>query len=122
MIKEQILAFLFRWLVSSTGMWLCISLFGEMSEPYTVWLFVAAGLVFSLVNVLIKPLLTIFSLPLIIVSMGLFVVVINIAMMGLTIWLLPGVSMGVGGAILSAVVMGLVNSLVNFVVPSYNRE
>lgn len=122
MIKNQILVFLLRWLVSSAGMWICMRLFGHVETNEVFWLFILAGLVFSLVNSVIKPLLTLLALPLIILSLGIVTVLINIAMVGLTIALLPGVEMGFGGAVLTTLVMSALNGLVNFLVPSYNEE
>ncbi|MBR2997255.1 phage holin family protein [Candidatus Saccharibacteria bacterium] len=122
MIKNQIFVFILRWAVSSAGMWLCITLFGHLSSESTFWLYVVAGLIFSLVNSVIKPLATLISLPLIILSLGIFVLIINIAMVGLTIWILPNVEIGFGGALLSALTMSLINYLVNFLVPAYNRS
>lgn len=120
MIKNQILVFLLRWAVSSAGMWLCISLFGHLSGESTFWLYIVAGLVFSLANSIVKPLATIISLPLIIFTMGIFSILINTAMVGLTIWILPDVEIGFGGAVLSALTMSMINYLVNFLIPSYN--
>ncbi|MBQ3410080.1 phage holin family protein [Candidatus Saccharibacteria bacterium] len=124
MIKQQILVFLLRWLVSSATMWLCISLFGQITDDNSngFWLYVAAGLVFSLVNSIVKPLATMFSLPLIILSMGIFTFILNIAMVALTIWILPHVTMNFWGAVLSTILISLINGLVNFLVPAYNKK
>lgn len=120
MIKNQILVFLFRWLVSSAGMWLVINCFGSVDANVHggFWLYVVAGLVFSLVNSTVRPLTTLLSLPLIIFSMGVFTLVINIAMMALTIWILPGVHIDFWGAVAGTLTISLVNWLVNFLVPS----
>lgn len=122
MIKEQIMVFMLRWATSSAGMWLCITLFAHLSGESTFWLYIVAGLIFSLVNSIIKPLATLISLPLIILTLGIFVLLINTAMVGLTIWILPDVEIGFGGAVLSALTMSMINYLVNFLVPSYNRN
>lgn len=122
MIKRQILVFLFRWLVSSTGMWLCINTFGQITgSADNPWLYISAGLIFSLVNSVVKPLATLFALPLIILSLGIFALLVNIAMVALTIWLLPEVTMGFWGVVFSTLAMSLINSLVNFLVPAYNK-
>ena len=120
MIKNQILVFLFRWLVSSAGMWLVINCFGSVDTNVHggFWLYVVAGLVFSLVNSIVRPITTLFSLPLIILSMGIFTLVINIAMMALTIWILPGVHIDFWGAVAGTLTISVVNGLVNFLVPS----
>lgn len=121
MIKNQIFVFLLRWLVSSSGMWLCMRWFGQIHTADVAWLFITAGLIFSLINSIVKPLLTLLALPLIIFSMGIFTIILNIAMVGLTIALLPGVDMGFGGAVLTTVIMSILNGLVNLLVPDYNK-
>ncbi len=69
------------------------------------------GLVFGLVNALLKPILTILTCPLIIVTLGLFVLVINGLILMLTGSLTGGLLSvdGLGWAILGGIVMGLVN-------------
>ena len=120
MIKKQLLVFMFRWLVSTAGMWLTINWFGLIDTGVTnnIWLYVVAGLVFSLVNSIVRPLATLFSLPFIILSMGIFTILINIAMMALTIWILPGVHIDFWGSFLGTITMSVVNGLVNLIVPS----
>lgn len=121
MIKKQLLVFLFRWLVSSATMWLCINAFGRIDEgASSFWLYLTAGLVMSLVNAIVKPFAMLFSLPLIILSMGIFTLIINILMIALVIWIVPHVHMTTIGVILSWLLMSAINSLVNFLVPSYN--
>ncbi len=122
MIKRQIVAFLLGWALSTLGMWISITLFGVITGDYNAWLFVLAGLIFSIVNTVIRPLATVFSLPLIIVSLGLFTIIINTSMVALTIWIMPNVTMDFWGAVLSSIVMSIANGLVNFGLSPYNRE
>ena len=122
MIKHQLLEFVLRWSLSTFGMWISITLFGIIIGDYTPWLFVIAGLIFSLVNSVVKPLLTVVSLPLIVFTMGLFTLVINTAMVALAIWITPQVTMDFWGAVLSSLVMSLANGLVNLWLPAYNSR
>ena len=122
MVKRQLLVFLLRWLASTFGMWLCINLFAEVSRETSLWFYILAGLIFSLVNSIVKPLAKTFALPLIIISMGIFTVLLNIGMVALTIWLLPGVEMHFWQMALTTLIMSLINWLVNFLIPSYNEE
>lgn len=78
------------------------------------------GLVIGLVNLVVKPIVTFFAFPLIVVTLGLFYLVINGLMLYLAAWLLPGhlhVS-GCGAAILGGVVIALVNWLARAFAPS----
>jgi putative membrane protein len=72
------------------------------------------GLVIGLVNLIVRPIVTLLSLPLIVLSLGLFYLLINGMMLYLAAWLLPHhlqVS-GCGAAILGGLVVALVNWLV----------
>lgn len=122
MIKKQLLFFLLRWGVSSLAMWVCISLFAVSEADHNIWFYIVAGLVFSLVNSIVKPLATMMALPLIIVTMGIFTFILNIGMVALTFWILPGVHIDFWGVVLSAIMISLINSLVNFLIPSYNKK
>ena len=121
--SRQFAAFLLRWIVSAFAMWVCIRLFARISPDIdNFWTYTLAGLVFSLVNSVIKPFLTLLSLPFIVVTLGLFVLIVNATMVALTIWLIPGIYIDFGGAVLSAITISVINYLANFLVPSYNRH
>ncbi len=120
MIKNQILVFILRWAISSLGMWLVINLFGtiENGVSSSVWLYLVAGLVFSLINSIVRPVITMLSLPLIIASVGIFTLLINIGMMALTFWILPDVKISFIGAVFGTISMTIVHSVMNFLVSS----
>jgi len=122
MIKKQLSTFIIRWLVSTVAMYICLNMFGRFAEGAeamrsSFWLYVAAGLVFSLVNSVVRPIAMIFSLPLLFLTLGLFTIILNAAMVALTVLFLPDVSMGFWGAIGSCLMISLINFLVNIVVP-----
>jgi putative membrane protein len=56
------------------------------------WPLLIGGLVLGIANAIIKPVLTLLTLPLVIVTLGLFLLVINIAMVGLAEWIAPDFS------------------------------
>lgn len=69
-----------------------------------------AALVFGLVNAVVRPVLVLLSLPLTILTLGLFLLVVNAAMLGLTALLLPGFRVdGFGAALLGAIVVSVVS-------------
>ncbi len=81
-------------------------------EGGLLYLFLA-GLAIGLINLLVKPLAILFSLPFIVLSLGLFFLVINGAMLWLAAFFLDGLTVqGCGPAILGGLVMALVNWLV----------
>lgn len=75
--------------------------------------FLLAGLIFSAVNAIIKPVVTLLSLPFVLVTMGLFTLVINGFIVWLTIALSPNIHMSFGWAIVSSLILSLINYLLN---------
>jgi putative membrane protein len=72
-----------------------------------------AGLVFGLINLVVKPLVTFFSLPLIVLTLGLFYLVVNALMLLLADFLLAGLRVaGFVPALLGGVVIALFNWMV----------
>lgn len=80
MVKQ----FLLRWLVNFLGLWVAANLVGGITYGDKVRYLVVAALVFSIVNALIRPLVIILSLPAIVLTLGLFTLVVNTLMLYLT--------------------------------------
>ena len=74
------------WLVNIAALWVADALFDGVSSDGWVPLVIAAA-VLGVVNSLLKPVLTILSIPFIILTLGLFLLLINIAMLALTAWI-----------------------------------
>lgn len=109
-MQKQLNRFLLRWFVNALGLWIAQRLFETISFDERLSSIIIAGLVLSLVNALIKPLIVLLTLPAVLLSLGLFMIVIN----GIVVWL-AGVFYGplevasFGGAVLAGLVIGLVN-------------
>lgn len=108
--------FVLRWILMSLGLWIAVRLFGQENLPdaeTAIATFLLAGLIFSVINSIVKPVLTILSLPFILVTLGIFMLIINGAMVYFTLILVPNVSMNFGGAIVSGLVLSLINYLIS---------
>ena len=107
--------FLLRWVVCSLGLWIAAGLLSG-SIAYRgnhLAAVLVAGLILAMLNALIKPLLVIISLPAILLTLGLFMLVIN----GVTVYLASKLYSGLqissfGAAIFTGIIIGLVNYLV----------
>lgn len=106
--------FLLRWFVCGLGLWIAAGLLGERvdyDERFGV--IIMAGFLLAVVNVFIKPVVVILSLPAILFSLGLFMLVINGLMVLLVSWMYSPLQINTfGSAMLTGVVIGLVNYLV----------
>lgn len=121
-MKQQLMAFVVRWVLSGFGLWISVSWFGTITDDYGVGTFLLSGLVFSLINSIVKPFATLFSLPLILLTMGLFTLIVNALMVYLTFSIVPGLEMKFWGAFLSGIIMSAVNYLVNVTLQPYKKD
>ncbi|MET4060851.1 putative membrane protein [Arthrobacter sp. UYP6] len=78
------------------------------------------GLLFGVVNALIRPIVKLLSLPLTILTLGLFTIIINAAMLMLTSWLssYTAINFGVDSFFWTAVLASIIISLVSLVAGS----
>ena len=78
------------------------------------WALVLAGLVFTIVNSFVKPVLAILSIPFIIVTLGLFYFLINVLMLYITSWIVPAFTISsFWWAVLGAIIVSIVNGLLH---------
>lgn len=110
-----IYSFLLRWFVCSLGLWIAAGLLqGSVDYQSRFGVVVSAGAVLALINSFIKPLLVVLSLPAILLSLGLFMLVINGAMVYLASKLYGPLHIdSFSVAILTGLIIGVVNYLVS---------
>lgn len=112
--------FVVRWLVCSLGLWIAAAFLGGRIDYNDSWqVIVVAGLILATVNAIIRPLVVILSLPAILFTLGLFMVVIN----GLMVFIVgklygPLHITSFWVAILAGMIIGLVNYLVTAILES----
>ena len=114
-MKRQFFVFLFRWAMNSFGIWISLRLLGTMSDSGLLT-FLLDVLIFSVINSMLKPIIIILSLPAILLTLGLFTLIINGLMVYLAIVLAPNVSITFGDAIIAGIILSLVNYIVSSVV------
>lgn len=117
-MKRQLLTFIVRWILNSFGLWVAVRIFGtgysDAVINSSVHVFLIAGLIFSLINAVLKPIVIILALPAILVTLGLFTIIVNGLMVYISLKLAPGLQMTFWHSVLT----GLVLSLVNYIVSS----
>ena len=81
--------FFLRAAIVALGLWIATETFSGMhiSGPLTL---IVAAILLGLVNAVVRPVLIVLTLPLTVVTLGLFLFVVNAAMLGLVALLLPG--------------------------------
>jgi putative membrane protein len=79
------------WAINAAALWIADALWDGVSiHGWAAYLIGAA--VLGIANTVLKPLLTVLTLPLIILTLGFFYLVINIAMVALAEWIAPNFS------------------------------
>jgi putative membrane protein len=113
--------FLFRLLITALGLWLAAKIVpGVASKGWGGLL--AAALVLGIVNAVIRPVILVLTLPLTVLTLGLFILVVNGISLYLVAWLVPGFSLsGLGAAILASIVVGLTGWLASTFVGGSGR-
>ena len=101
--------FIVQALVTMAGLWLSAQVVPGVAFTNNGSL-IAAALILGLVNAVVRPFMVIITFPITVVTLGLFLLVVNAAMIGLTAWFLDGfVVNGFWAGIGAAVVTGLVS-------------
>ena len=112
-MKRQFATFLLRWILNSVGIWVAVRLLGNGNSGATsAWTFMMAGLIFSFVNSTLKPIITILALPAILLTLGLFTLVVNGLMVYVSLALAPGISMTFAHSIVAGIILSLVNYII----------
>lgn len=115
------IGFWLRWVLNALGLLLVSWLFSGIQVDGVGWAFIAA-LILGIFNALVRPLLIILTLPITIVTMGLFILVINALMLWLTGFLLAGFHVqGFWTAIGGALVLGAISLGANALVGDKGR-
>ncbi|MCE7936796.1 phage holin family protein [Candidatus Saccharibacteria bacterium CPR2] len=109
-MRWQLIRFGLRWGANSLGLWIAAQLFDSVEYNNRLRTIFFAGLVLSLVNVIIKPIVVILSLPAIVFTLGIFIVFVNGLMVYLASLLVPAFEVdSYGTAIVAGMIIGLVN-------------
>lgn len=117
-MKQQFAAFLARWALNTLGLWIAVRLLGNGYSDAQIdaglLTFVLAGLIFSIINSILRPIVVILSLPAILLTLGLFTLIVNGLMVYISLKLSPGLSM----TFLHSILTGILLSLINYIVSS----
>jgi putative membrane protein len=110
-----------RLLLNAAALWVAVRIVSGITYDGGVLGFLGVALVFGIVNAFVKPVLQFFSIPFILLTLGLFLFVVN----ALALWITSGISgslglgfqvRGFGAAFLGALVVSLVNLLLSWFV------
>jgi putative membrane protein len=115
------LGFLMRAALVALGLWLATVWVQGVSidTPSTL---ILAGILLGVVNSIVRPIAILLTLPMTILTLGLFLLVINAGMVGLVAWMLPGMRIaGFVPAFWTAILVSLVSTIGSWFVGGKGR-
>lgn len=108
---------LIRWLLNAVALWLTAQLgVGLFFTEPGLWPILLAALVLGLVNAVVRPIMVVLTLPLTILTLGLFLLVVNAVSLAIVAALTPLAVSGFGGAILAALILTIISTLLSALV------
>ncbi len=117
------MGFLIRFLVSAAALWVAVWWIDGFTFDGEWWQFLIVTLIMGVVNAIVKPIIKLFSLPLIILTLGLFLLVTNALALQLTVWLSDSMDLGLASegffwtTFLAAIVISVVAWLLEVILP-----
>ena len=111
-----------RMIFGALGLWAAAKLVPGVHVYGTENLILAAALL-GVVNAIVRPIVTILTLPLTIVTLGLFLLIVNAAMIGLVSMVVPGFHVdGLIPGVLAAIVTGAVSWIGGMFLQDFRRD
>ncbi|MGH7725528.1 MAG: phage holin family protein [Candidatus Eiseniibacteriota bacterium] len=111
-----------RWLLTALALIITAKLVPGIHLRDTTTLFIAA-LVLGLVNAIVRPILIFFTLPLTLVTLGLFILVINALSFGIAAYFVPGFDVdGFVPAFVGALLMSILSTIFNWIIKPGERK
>jgi putative membrane protein len=122
---------LLRWIINGVALWVAVEIvnrieaLGGIRTPADVGTLIVVAAIFGLVNALIRPVLQFLTCPFIVLTMGLFILVINALMLMLTSWLAGQLGfqfevIGFGSALVGALIISVVSFALSVLIGDEN--
>jgi len=105
--------------LNGLGLWLTATLVPGVDYHGGLLQLLVAGALIGIINLLVRPIVTLLSLPFIVITLGLFFLVINALMLQLAAFLLPGLTIS---GCLPAILGGLVLAVFNWFVRAFQED
>lgn len=113
--------FIIRTIITAVALWAAVALLAGISYSGAWWGLLIVALIFGIINALVRPVLVLLSCPLIVLTLGLFIFILN----AFLLWLTGEVSGALGvdfrvtsfwAAVLGGIIVGVVSTVLNLLV------
>lgn len=110
-----------QYAATAAGLWVAVQITG-LDFAGSIWQFLGVALVLFLANMIVRPILKILTFPVIILTLGLFLLVVNALVLQLVVWLSEGDRLNLGltssgffwATFLGALVISVVRGILDF--------
>lgn len=110
------MGFVLKIAVTALAVWVAVRLVGGLEFSGDAVALIAVAVVLALVNAVVRPVLTVLSLPFVVLTLGLFLLVVNAAALGIAVWISEGLGLGLTSSGFGALFLGaLVITVVSWV-------
>lgn len=92
-MNKWVAGFFVYWAINVAVLWGAAELFRGLAFDTTTAL-LKAGIWLSVVNSFLRPIFVLLTLPITLLTLGLFLIVVNVAMLYLVAWIVPGMHLG----------------------------
>jgi len=110
-----------RIIINAIAIWVTSLLLSGLSFEGNILSLIVVGIIFGLVNGLIRPIVKLLTLPINVLTLGLFTLVINTLMLMLTVWISGSVSL-TGGffenfftAFVGAIIISIISAILSWI-------
>ncbi|MDQ3461226.1 MAG: phage holin family protein [Deinococcota bacterium] len=102
------------WVLNALALWLTTELYpGLFFTQPGIWPLLIAALVLGLVNAVVRPIMVLLTLPLTVLTLGLFLLVVNALSLGIVAALTPLAIRSFWDAVVGAIILSIVGWVLN---------
>jgi putative membrane protein len=112
-----------RIIINAVAIWLTTLLLSGLSFTGSIVNLVIIGIVFGLINAIVRPIVKLLTLPINLATLGLFTLVINTVMLMLTVWLSDtlylegGIFKSFFTAFIGAIIISIISTILSWFMP-----
>jgi len=117
------MGFILSFLATAASLWVAVWIVDGFEFSGQWWQFLVVAAIMGLANAVVKPILRLFSLPLILLTLGLFLLVVNAIVLSLVVWLSGVFDLGLTSdgffweTFLAAIVVAIVGWIIGAILP-----
>jgi putative membrane protein len=109
---------LVRFVCNAVALYVAAALVDGITYGDAGWTLAVAAVVFTFVNIWVRPVVAFLSLPFIVLTLGLFLLVVNVLMLYVTDWIVPEFEIhSFGAGLLAAIIVSVVNWALHALIP-----